>query len=222
MMQPDPIKQLEQLDKEQRKTARREFVLIVLVLLVAIFAWSTAARAQVPQAAQQYRADLTRTARVVWGLDAPVATFAAQLHQESGWRADAISRVGAAGLSQFMPATARWIGDIDPELRQAQPFNPGWALRALVVYDRHLYDLAPARFAARDRMWVALRAYNGGMGHWNAEARSTGLRTPTREQVDAACGQARRAALHCPENLGYPHRILVVLQPRYALWGPGL
>ena len=33
---------------------------------------------------------------------------------------------------------------------------------------------------------------------------------------------ARRSPVHCAENLGYPHRILNVLQPRYLAWGPGL
>ena len=31
--------------------------------------------------------------------------------------------------------------------------------------------------------------------------------------------RARRAALHCRENLAYARRILLVLQPRYASWG---
>lgn len=57
---------------------------------------------------------------------------------------------------------------------------------------------------------------------WQAEAARTGLRLPHRWQVDAACGTARRAMVHCAENLGYPHRILTVLQPRYLQWGPGL
>jgi len=177
---------------------------------------------QPPRAALPYRAELTRTARAVWGLDAPVAVFAAQIHAESGWRADAVSPVGALGLAQFMPATARWIALRDPALVEGQPFNPGWAMRAMVVYDQYLYGQAPARYAARDRMWVALRGYNGGMGHWQAEARATGQQAPTREQVDAACGQASRSIKHCPENLTYPHRILFDLQPRYAAWGPGL
>ena len=95
-------------------------------------------------------------------------------------------------------------------------------MRALVGYDKWLYDRAPAHYSPRDRMWVALRAYNGGLGHWQREAASTGLAQPSRAQVDAACGKARRAAVHCKENLGYPHRILVVIQPRYLQWGPGL
>ena len=189
---------------------------------LAVSVLAHCAQAQVPQAAQQHRALLVRTAHAAWGLDAPVAVFAAQVHQESAWRPDAVSHVGAQGLAQFMPATTRWIAGLNPDLAAQQPFNVAWALRALVTYDRWLYDRAPARYTPRERMHVALRAYNGGLGHWQAEAAATGVAQPTLAQVDAACGKARRAAVHCRENLGYPHRILVVIQPRYAAWGPGL
>lgn len=191
----------------------------------AIFTLAAPAHAQnnsVPSAALQYRSQLVRTARAVWGIDAPVATFAAQVHQESGWRPGAVSQVGAQGMAQFMPATSKWIAGLDPELAANQPFNTSWALRALVTFDKYLYDRTPARYAHADRMWVALRGYNGGLGHWQAEALKTGLQTPTRGQVDGACGKARRSAIHCPENLGYPQRIVLVLQPRYLSWGPGV
>lgn len=193
-----------------------------LVLVCALLALALPVQAQVPQAAQPYRALLVRTAHAVWGLDAPVAVLAAQIHQESAWNAQAISRVGAQGLAQFMPATATWIAGVDPALAARQPFSPAWALRALVTYDRWLYERTPARYAPKDRMWVALRGYNGGLGHWQAEAAASGAARPTRVQVDAACGRAKRAPVHCRENLDYPHRILVVIQPRYAAWGPGL
>lgn len=190
--------------------------------VVAISIAASCAQAQVPQAALQHRSLLVRTAHASWGMDAPVAVFAAQVHQESAWRVNAVSHVGAQGLAQFMPATTKWIAGLHPDLASQQPFNPAWSFRALVTYDRWLYDRAPAHYSSRDRMWVALRAYNGGLGHWQREAAGTGLAQPSRAQVDAACGKARRAAVHCKENLGYPHRILVVLQPRYAAWGPGL
>ena len=193
-----------------------------LVLACALLSFVLPARAQVPQAAQQHRALLVRTAHAAWGLDAPVAVFAAQVHQESAWRADAVSHVGAQGLAQFMPSTTRWIAGLSPDLAAQQPFNVAWALRALVTYDRWLYDRTPARYTPHERMWVALRGYNGGLGHWQAEAAATGAVQPTLAQVDAACGSAKRAPVHCRENLGYPHRILVVLQPRYLQWGPGL
>jgi soluble lytic murein transglycosylase-like protein len=205
------------------RAAKDAVLALLLVLLCALLAFAAPlAQAQAPQAAQQYRALLVRTAHMAWGLDAPIAVFAAQVHQESAWRPGAVSHVGAQGLAQFMPATTRWIGGVDPALASRQPYNPGWALRALVTYDLWLFERAPAHYAPRDRMWVALRAYNGGLGHWQREAASTGLAQPSRTQVDAACGKARRAPVHCAENLGYPHRILVVIQPRYLTWGPGL
>lgn len=194
----------------------------VLLLLIALDA---AHAGEPPAAAQPYRAQLVRAAHSQWGLDAPIAMLAAQVHQESAWRPGAVSRVGARGLGQFMPATASWwceLNRMPPD--ECEPENPTWALRALVGYDRWLYERTPQRYAARDRMWVALRSYNGGLGHWQAEARLApgGLQGAAREAVDAACGRARRAAVHCAENLGYPARILITLQPLYAGWGGSL
>jgi soluble lytic murein transglycosylase-like protein len=192
----------------------------LLVVLLAMLA-NSPAHAQVPPGAARYRTTLAREAQLQWGLGAPIPALAAQVHQESGWRADAVSRVGARGMAQFMPATARWWCDYTGvATRDCLPHNPTWALRALVGYDVYLYKRVPPRFSNYDRLWLALRGYNGGEGNWQTEARTTGLAQPTRAQIDAACGRARRAALHCAENLGYPRRILAVLQPRYAAWGP--
>lgn len=202
------------------------FAVYVAVCFGALLltALAAAAHAQVPPEAARYRADLTRAAHSQWGLDAPIAALAAQVHQESGWHPQAVSQVGAAGLAQFMPATARWWCDLNGMSRdQCQPQNPTWALRALVGYDKYLFDRAPPRFSPGDRLWVALRAYNGGLGHWQAEARNApgwATDTHTRQGVDAACGTARRHPVHCRENLGYPKMILWVHQPRYATWGP--
>ena len=121
--------------------------LLLLAALVLLTLAATAALAQVPPEAARYRQALLRAAHAQWGLQAPVAALAAQVHQESAWNPQAVSRVGARGLAQFMPATARWwceregIGGAD-----CLPHNPAWALRALVGYDKHLYDRAPQRF----------------------------------------------------------------------------
>lgn len=181
------------------------------------------AKGAIPAVALRYHALLVRTAHYAWGLDAPISTFAAQVHQESAWKPDAVSRVGAQGLAQFMPGTTTWIGGLDAQLAAREPFNPAWALQAMATYDQWLYERTPIRYGLCDRMWVVLRSYNGGLGHWQAEAKTTGLQYPTRAQVDAACGKARRAQLHCRENLDYPQRILLVHEPRYeaAGWGPG-
>lgn len=211
---------------QARRTLRRLVIwglcalslLFYVAVALTVIVGGNPAQAQVPGAASRYRAELVRTAHAQWGLDAPVAALAAQVHQESGWNPRAVSAVGAAGMAQFMPTTAQWwcqLNQLTPA--QCQPQNPAWALRALVGYDKWLWDRVPARFDAHDRLWVALRAYNGGLSHWQAEARLA--QGNTRQAVDAACGRARRAPVHCPENLGYPQRILVQLQPRYATWG---
>lgn len=172
---------------------------------------------EAPRAALAYRADLTRVAHSTWGLNAPVPVFAAQVNQESGWNPQALSKVGAQGLAQFMPATAQWWCQLNKlSLIDCQPTNPTWALRALVGYDKWLYDRVHGG-TEYDRLWAALRAYNGGLGHWQLEAKIAG--GYARKDVDSACGKAKRHPSHCPENLGYPKRILDELQRRYASWG---
>lgn len=121
------------------------------------------ASGRIPKAAQKYKLTLRREAHRVWGLDAPIASFAAQVHQESRWRANARSPVGAQGLAQFMPATTRWIGGMDKSLAARAPYNPTWALRALVVYDKWLYQRVKA-INDCERMAFAMSAYNGGLG----------------------------------------------------------
>lgn len=172
-----------------------------------------------PRAALAHQRDLTREARAVFGLRAPIAVFAAQVHQESAWRDDARSPVGAEGLAQFMPATSRWMTELYPAALgdTAQPWNPRWALRAMVRYDRWLLARVKGRTAC-DEWWAALRSYNGGLGHWRAEARFS-ADPEERRCVDAQCGKARRHPSHCRENLHYPKQVLERHQWLYAGWG---
>lgn len=173
--------------------------------------------ASIPRESVQYRSELTRIAHAEWGMDAPVAAFAAQVQQESGWNPLAVSHVGAQGMAQFMPATARWWCDLQrlPAV-DCQPANPVWSMRALVGYDRWLFQRVKGD-ANFDKLWAALRAYNGGLGHWLQESKVAG--STKRETVDLVCGAARRSVQFCTENLGYPHKILINLQPLYSAWG---
>ena len=164
----------------------------------------------IPQAALRHRAELTRNARSVWGLDAPVATFAAQIHQESAWRADAKSPVGALGMAQFMPATADWISKLFPEeLGAIEPYNPAWAMRALVTYDKYLWDHVAAATDCH-RMAFALSAYNGGLGWVHRDAKlAAGQGLASDCWWDAVeTVNAGRSAANWRENRGYPKRIL--------------
>lgn len=196
-----------------------------VALLAIVFAcYAGDALSQVPREADKYRREITRNARLVWGLDAPIADFAAQIQQESAFREDARSSVGAVGLPQFMPTTANWLAGIYPELGPAQPLNAAWALRAFVTYDRYLWD---GMVAANDceHMAMALSGYNGGNAY------------VTRDQVDAAVAgldplrwfghvetihTRGRSAANWIENRAYPARILRMLAPRYVKAGWGI
>ena len=79
----------------------------------------------------------------------PEELFLALIQQESGWNSKARSHVGAIGLTQLMPGTAREL--------KVNPHDPVQNLRGGAKYLRAQYD----RFGD----WrLALAAYNAGPG----------------------------------------------------------
>jgi hypothetical protein len=172
----------------------------------------------IPRDALRHQATLKREAQRVWGLNAPVATFAAQVHQESRWRENARSPVGAVGLAQFMPATSNWIGGLYSSLGDRAPTNPTWALRALVTYDRWLADRIKAVNDC-ERMAFTLSAYNGGLG-W-VYKRQKLSKEPGR-CMGATCSiNPGVTPASQRENQHYPEVILRRFEPVYASWGAG-
>lgn len=200
------------------------FIAFYVGMILAAVALSTdgniKAAELIPPNAVKYRGDLTRIAHAEWGLDAPIPLFAAQIQQESAWRPEAVSKVGAQGMAQFMPATSTWLCQQNgTPANQCLPQNPIWAMRALVQYDQWLYARVWG-LNDYDRMWATLRAYNGGLGWWQREALLTpAKRLATREEIDAMCGKYKRHPMHCKENLNYPRRIMNIYQPRFSGWG---
>lgn len=188
----------------------------VLWLLIGALV-SCAYAGPIPDDAYKWRRQLTREAQAQWGLNAPVADFAAQIHQESAWRANATSRVGAQGMAQFMPATATWISGAYPALGPTpQPASPAWAIRALVTYDRHIWE----RLQAADdcnRMAKTLSCYNGGPRWVQRDeilAEERGL-DPAIWWGNVETVNSGRSQANWHENRGYPRRILVMLAPWY-------
>ena len=184
-----------------------------------------AAEVTIPRAAQQYRATLVRAAHATWGLDAPVAVFAAQVHTESWWRNDTVSHVGAQGLAQFMPSTAAWLPKVAPETGNPEPFNPGWSLRALCTYDKWLWERNDGA-SAYERMAFTLSAYNGGQGWVNRDkSKARKLNMDASRWFGAVENvNAGRSAAAWKENRNYPRLILEERQYAYikAGWGPGV
>jgi soluble lytic murein transglycosylase-like protein len=181
--------------------------------------------ASIPREAHQHRLALKREAQRVWGLSAPVATFAAQIHQESRWRPDARSPVGAVGLAQFMPATALWMGDMDAALASSSrpaatqaATNPTWAIRALVQYNFWLHARIKADNAC-ERLAFTLSAYNGGLGWVYKRQR---LSPQPGLCLGASCAiNPGIAPANQRENEHYPQVIIRRFAPLYALWGAG-
>lgn len=185
------------------------------------------ARVRVPEHAVTYRLRIEREAARNFGLrgDAVVARMAAQIHQESGWRADAASPY-AYGLTQFTPATARWLPSVCPDVGEPDVWDATWAIRAQSCYMAWLYRRA-GRIGAQpyddcSRWAFAFRAYNGGEGWLMRERRlalNAGANPNAWREVE---GFRSRAGWAHRENTDYPRRILLRLEPAYIAAGwPG-
>lgn len=200
--------------------------LLIALAMCVLCACQPAYADSIPRDAEQYRRTLVRAAHAEWGLDAPIATLAAQVHQESAWRANARSQVGAQGLAQFMPTTSAWMAQLYPNTLGAnQPFNPGWALRALVTYDRWLSQRIQARGPCEKWAFV-LSAYNGGLGWVQKDTRQASAKGADKlawfDSVERH--NAGRSAANFRENRNYPRAILLRWEPLYAAagWGAGV
>jgi hypothetical protein len=157
----------------------------------------------------KYYPQVIREAHHFGGLDAPAHEMMAQIEQESRCDEGITAFDGGAGLGQFMPATADWIQQKEPALQQvspkAAPYDPRWAIRALVLYDIDLYGevLCPS-------WWNVYRAYNGGAGQLNREIRRSG--SCNRDAIEAACSRkvikTKWGPLDlCWVNCDYPRQI---------------
>ena len=99
------------------------------------------------------------------GLKEAAATFdldwqllAAISYQESHWNPAAESRTGVRGLMMLTLATASDMGVKDR-------IDPSQSIYGGAKYFRNLLDRIPARVTGDDRVYMALAAYNVGMGH---------------------------------------------------------
>lgn len=198
----------------------RYLPLLTLVLLLALT--SLAVPAEIPTQAKQHKALLIREARAQWGMDAPIATMAAQIHQESAWRNEAVSPAGAQGLAQFMPSTAKWLPSVAPETGEPLPFSPSWSIRAMVTYDRWLWKRILAASDC-DRMAMTLSAYNGGLG-WlkKDQALAESVALNPRLWTHVSLVNSGRSAANFRENRTYPTRIMHRLTDLYRAAGWGL
>ena len=121
--------------------------------------------------ALKHKATVIREVRFWWGMEVRRDVFFAQIHQESGWREDARSPVGAGGLAQFMPTTAEFAARLWPkDLQPVNVYDPRWSIRALVRYDKWLIDQFGVPESGDNRLAWMLVSFNGGQGWAKREA----------------------------------------------------
>jgi hypothetical protein len=159
----------------------------------------------------KYLPQIIRESRYFLGRGAPHHYFAGQIEQESRCNEGITAFDGGQGLGQFMPRTAAAIHEEEAALRELGavplPYDPRWAIRALVLYDRRLYTQTTC-----PGWYFAFRAYNGGAALINREALRAG--TCLQAGVERAC-QRKVLTLKsgarldlCRVNIEYPQLII--------------
>jgi len=191
---------------------RLSFLLLVLALFLLWYSFADAA----PGAANRYRPILTREAHFVLGLDAPIPMFAAQIEQESGWRPGITAWDNGRGLAQFMDGTSDTITHLYPDLGKSDPYNPLWAIRALVRYDKWLGDRVKGSDDCQRRA-AALKAYNAGLGYVQQGQRKSS--SPWIWFGATEYVKTRQSAQNFEYSRKYPRWILFNRQPHYIGWG---
>jgi membrane-bound lytic murein transglycosylase F len=84
--------------------------------------------------------------------------LAALAYQESRWRPAAVSPRGAQGVMMLMPVTAKKMG-------VNNVFSPDENIRGGAKYLAYMRERIPQRITDPDRTWLAIAAYNIGIGH---------------------------------------------------------
>jgi membrane-bound lytic murein transglycosylase F len=85
-------------------------------------------------------------------------TLAALGYQESRWRPAAVSPRGAQGVMMLMPLTAKKMG-------VNNVWSPDENILGGARYLAYMKERIPQRIRDPDRTWMAMAAYNIGIGH---------------------------------------------------------
>lgn len=84
--------------------------------------------------------------------------LAATSYQESHWDPKAVSSTGVKGLMMLTQATAK-------QMKIKDRTDPAQSIHAGAKYLAYLRNNLPERIVEPDRTWIALAAYNVGIGH---------------------------------------------------------
>lgn len=193
---------------------------ILLIICLALSACVPSSAFELPDQAIRYERLMIRQALAELGTDRHVAALAAQTYQESLWRNDLVSRVGAIGPSQFMPSTARWfIKDLARGLPCLSVNDFGdytCAIPAQIRYMAILRRSVNGAVNECERWAMATAKYNGGgIKDDRRLARASGFDYGRWFDHTELFNGRNRASYNFKENRDYPRRILLDLQFRF-------
>jgi len=120
-------------------------------------------------------------------------------YQESHWDPEASSKTGVRGIMMLTENTARQMGLSDRT-------DPAQSIDGGARYFLRLLDRLPTRISEPDRTWMALAAYNMGLGHLE-DARvlteSQGGDPDSWQDVEARLDLLSQEAWHSQTRYGY-------------------
>lgn len=149
-------------------------------------------RTRLPQLIGAFR-DAGHAQEIDWRLLAAVG------YQESNWNPAAESFTGVRGIMMLTERTAQQLG-VDDRLDPAQSIEGG------ARYLARLRERLPARIPEPDRTWMALAAYNMGMGHLRDARKLTqkqGLNPDSWSDVSATLDLLSQEKWHRQTLFGY-------------------
>ena len=136
----------------------------------------------------------------------------AQMAQESAFKVDARSPVGASGLAQFMPLTWQDMKRAGVVPDDASPRDARHAIQAQAFYMWRLNRTWSSKRTDGDRMRLALASYNAGAGNIIKAQRACNMVV----EYDAImCCLPQVTGRHAFETLDYVPRIEVHYKSRF-------
>lgn len=189
-------------------------VIAAVIAAVVLIAFAASAFAQ--DRCDRYRRMVTREAQAIYGMDAPIPALIGLIRQESSCREDVTAWDNGRGLAQFMDATSEHVSRLYPELGAPNPYNPQWAVRAMVRYNDWLFDRVKGNDLC-ERWAATFKSYNAGLGYVQRAQRQSptpGVWFNATENINA--GQSLANFEH---SRRYPRLILFKHQPLYQDWG---
>jgi membrane-bound lytic murein transglycosylase MltF len=141
-------------EKELREK-NTSVAIVVAAIIIGIFSLSGKAMAV---DLNQYDDSFKKYSRRYFSYMYDWRYFKAQGITESNLRSKVCSHVGACGVMQIMPGTARWIG-LNPELR----FNPKLSIQSGLLINYKYWSIFKKE-KGKDRMDFMFAAYNAGPG----------------------------------------------------------